>query len=64
VDPTGRAPGRGAYVCVDPGCRERALARGALARALGTPVPAALFEAAADAAVRPPHDIDDHEGGS
>jgi hypothetical protein len=33
ADPTGRAPGRGAYVCVRPGCLERALRPGTLARA-------------------------------
>ena len=32
---TGRAPGRGAYVCADDPCVERALQTGALARALG-----------------------------
>ena len=34
VDPTGRAPGRGAYVC-GPECWESALGRGRLARSLG-----------------------------
>ncbi len=36
VDPSGKAPGRGAYVHRDPGCARRALARGgrALARTL------------------------------
>ena len=34
-DPTGRLPGRGAYVCSQPMCWERALGKGdALARAL------------------------------
>ena len=34
-DPTGRLPGRGAYVCNQPACWERALGKGdALARAL------------------------------
>ena len=32
---TGRAPGRGVYVCADDRCAERALKTGALARALG-----------------------------
>jgi len=32
---TGRAPGRGAYVCADDPCVERALQTGALVRALG-----------------------------
>jgi hypothetical protein len=34
VDPRGKAPGRGAYVCPDPACLERGLTRGAIARAL------------------------------
>jgi predicted RNA-binding protein YlxR (DUF448 family) len=34
VDPTGEAPGRGAYVHRAPACIEAALARGGLARAL------------------------------
>jgi predicted RNA-binding protein YlxR (DUF448 family) len=43
LDPTGRAPGRGAYVCPEPACREAALKKGALRRALGVPIPADLF---------------------
>ncbi len=34
VDPTGRKNGRGAYLCDDPTCWQRALASGQLARAL------------------------------
>ena len=34
LDPTGKAPGRGAYVC-GPDCWEPALGRGRLARSLG-----------------------------
>ena len=34
VDPSGRAPGRGAWVHPRPACVEAALTRGALARAL------------------------------
>ncbi|MGH2691024.1 MAG: RNase P modulator RnpM, partial [Actinomycetota bacterium] len=35
VDPTGRADGRGAYVCRDdPACRKAATRKGALTRAL------------------------------
>jgi predicted RNA-binding protein YlxR (DUF448 family) len=37
-DPTGRAPGRGAYTCRDPACFERAAARRAFSRALRAPV--------------------------
>jgi uncharacterized protein len=34
VDVAGMAPGRGAYVCADPACLERALKTGRLAQAL------------------------------
>ena len=36
ADPSGRAPGRGAYVHRDPDCLRLALRRGAVARALRT----------------------------
>ncbi len=36
VDPTGRRPGRGAYLCPDRACWEQALKRRALNRALRT----------------------------
>ncbi|MBI2762801.1 MAG: YlxR family protein [Chloroflexi bacterium] len=42
ADPSGRRNGRGAYVCVDQACITTALNRGALSRALGTPVPELL----------------------
>ncbi|MFO1541571.1 MAG: RNase P modulator RnpM [Chloroflexota bacterium] len=35
IDPTGRMPGRGAYLCADPACLRLALRRSALERALG-----------------------------
>lgn len=38
LDPTGKKSGRGAYVHLSPECAERAVARGALSRALRTPV--------------------------
>jgi len=44
IDPSGRANGRGAYVCRTGGCLLDADRRGGLARALGTPVPAWLRE--------------------
>jgi uncharacterized protein len=37
TDPHARAAGRGAYVCPDPGCVERALIGGRLARAFRKP---------------------------
>jgi hypothetical protein len=43
-DPTGKANGRGAYVCHDEGCITGAAARGGLARALGTSVPVSLAD--------------------
>jgi uncharacterized protein len=39
-DPTGRAPGRGAYLHDDPACRELALKRRSLERALKPRAPA------------------------
>jgi len=39
-DPTGRAPGRGAYLHDDPACRELALKRRSLERALKRRPPA------------------------
>ncbi len=35
LDPTGKAPGRGAYIC-GPGCWDTALGRGRLARSLSS----------------------------
>ena len=42
VDPTGRMAGRGAYVCTTAACLDKAIAKGALSRALRTPLPADL----------------------
>ena len=44
LDPTGRASGRGAYVCRDANCIKTAFERGILARALETPIPAGLAD--------------------
>ncbi|HYS01221.1 MAG TPA: YlxR family protein [Candidatus Eisenbacteria bacterium] len=38
VDPTGRAPGRGAYLCRDPACWRVAEKKRSLERALGGPI--------------------------
>ena len=35
-DPTGKRPGRGAYLCQDPECWERAIKKGRLENALST----------------------------
>lgn len=40
VDPTGRRNGRGAYLCHQPACWERALSSGLLSRALKTEIDA------------------------
>ena len=42
LDPTGRAPGRGAYVCDDERCIAGAVGKGGLGRALRTPIPAGV----------------------
>jgi predicted RNA-binding protein YlxR (DUF448 family) len=39
IDQTGRAPGRGAYVCRQEACLRRAIDTGALGRALATRLP-------------------------
>jgi predicted RNA-binding protein YlxR (DUF448 family) len=43
-DPTGRAHGRGAYLCADPACWQLAVRRSALERALHIPMNAELRE--------------------
>ncbi|MFH1475849.1 MAG: YlxR family protein [Chloroflexota bacterium] len=64
VDPTGKAAGRGAYVCVDAACQLNAITRGALRRALDAPIPAGLF-GPPPAPGAPTDDlVHDHEGGS
>jgi len=42
LDELGRAPGRGAYVCRTAECLDKAIAKGALSRALSIPLPADL----------------------
>jgi predicted RNA-binding protein YlxR (DUF448 family) len=44
VDPTGKAAGRGAYVCRDEQCAQQAVKQKKLARALGVPVGDELLE--------------------
>lgn len=44
MDPTGRAAGRGAYVCRTTSCLDIAINKGALSRALKSPLPADLRE--------------------
>jgi predicted RNA-binding protein YlxR (DUF448 family) len=66
VDATGRAPGRGAYVCDDAACKEAAMAKGALRRALAVPIPVGLFDPprVVGAAAPPMHNQNDQEGGA
>jgi uncharacterized protein len=59
-DPTGRLAGRGAYVCRDTDCLSIAIKKGALSRALETPLPAAFVESVAPAAA----DMHTIEGGA
>jgi uncharacterized protein len=43
IDPTGRAPGRGTYICSDPGCRDPKRLTEGIKRALASAVvPGAL----------------------
>jgi uncharacterized protein len=47
ADETGRAAGRGAYICRTEACLETAIAKGGLSRALKTPLPPELRAALA-----------------
>lgn len=66
LDATGRAPGRGAYVCADQACHEAAMTKGALRRALAVPIPAGLFDPprVVGAAAALMQNQDDQEGGA
>jgi predicted RNA-binding protein YlxR (DUF448 family) len=44
LDASGRASGRGAYLCADGSCWQSALRKSSIERALGTPLPAELRE--------------------
>ena len=45
IDRTGKAPGRGAYVCPDGECLKKAIKSKALERALETKIDESVFEA-------------------
>ena len=60
VDESGRLAGRGAYVCAGTDCLTVAIKKGALARALETPLSAAFLADAVAGAI-PMHTI---EGGA
>jgi len=66
LDATGRAPGRGAYVCHDGACQEAAMTKGALRRALAVPIPAGLFDPSRVGTPAAPlvQNYDDQEGGA
>lgn len=44
VDLKGKAPGRGAYICPDPQCLQKAIRSKALERNLETPIPEELTQ--------------------
>ena len=62
LDETGRLAGRGAYVCAGSDCLIIAIKKGALARALETPLPAA-FLADASVGTIPMHTIEGEARG-
>jgi len=45
IDPTGRANGRGAYLCLKTACLDKAIKSRALERALETGIPQETYEA-------------------
>ena len=47
LDPRGKAPGRGAYICPSADCLKKAQRSKALSRSLGVEIPPAVFEALA-----------------
>lgn len=57
LDRTGKASGRGAYVCADqPACLAKAMRSHALERALEHPVEPAVYESLQEALGAAPHD--------
>lgn len=44
IDRTGKSDGRGAYICADPGCLDKAYKKRALERALRMPVPPDVYD--------------------
>ena len=47
LDPVGKKPGRGAYLCPNPDCLTKAKKKKALERCFEQPVPAEVYEALA-----------------
>ncbi len=52
-DPTGRLAGRGAYVCADGACLTTSIKKGALSRALKSPLPPTFLASVVDGAFTP-----------
>lgn len=44
IDPVGKKPGRGAYICPNPECLAKAKKKKALERCFEQPVPAGVYE--------------------
>ncbi len=44
LDFKGKSPGRGAYLCPDPACLEKAVKSRALSRALDCPIPEEIYD--------------------
>ena len=53
IDSSGRTAGRGAYLCRTAECIDNAIKKGALTRALNTPLPSHLREALVDGIADP-----------
>jgi predicted RNA-binding protein YlxR (DUF448 family) len=51
LDTTGRASGRGAYLCADAECVRKAMKKNALSRALKQPVDRSVYVLAEEAAI-------------
>ena len=56
LDPRGKKPGRGAYLCPDPACLKRAVKSRALERALEAPIPPEVAQALSQELERGPGD--------
>jgi predicted RNA-binding protein YlxR (DUF448 family) len=66
IDPTGRRNGRGAYLCHEPACWEKALSSGLLGRALKIDIDAETTELLRRhaATLQPDSPAAAHEGGA
>lgn len=64
VDPTGKAAGRGAYVCKNADCLGKAVKTRALERAFGRKIDKELFEALSEQIRGIPEEADEGGGGA